>query len=124
MLGAASKKGGESQMSIELELSPLIPEIDEEGFLSNSERWNKDVAELLAREEVRGGLKEDHWKVIDYLRDYYLEFNSVPPVTMLCKRTGLRFNYICKLFPSGLTRGACKIAGIPRNTIKPGFLYP
>jgi TusE/DsrC/DsvC family sulfur relay protein len=111
-------------MSMEMKASPLIPEIDEEGFLSNSETWNKDVAELLAQEEVRGGLKEDHWKVIDYLRGYYLDFNSVPPVKMLCKRTGLKFNYICELFPSGLTRGACKIAGIPRNTIKPGFLYP
>ena len=124
MLGAVSKKGGESQMPIELKLSPLIPEIDEEGFLSNSETWNKDVAELLAREEIRGGLKEDHWKVIDYLRDYYLEFNSVPPVRMLCKRTGLRFNNICRLFPSGLTRGACKIAGIPKTAILPCFLYP
>jgi len=124
MLGAVSKKGGESQMPIELKLSPLIPEIDEEGFLSNSETWNKDVAELLAQEEVRGGLKEDHWKVIDYLRDYYLEFNSVPPVRMLCKRTGLRFNNICRLFPSGLTRGACKIAGIPKTAILPCFLYP
>ena len=102
----------------------LLPERDDEGFLLQSETWNKDIAELLAQWEVPGGLTEDHWKVIDYLRNYYVEFKSVPPVRKLCKRTGLKFLYICKLFPSGLTRGACKIAGIPRKTIKPSFLYP
>jgi tRNA 2-thiouridine synthesizing protein E len=105
-----------------LEAPPLIPERDEDGFLLKSETWNKNVAELLAQGEASGGLTEDHWKIIDYLRHYYLEFNSVPPVKMLCKRTGLKFRYICNLFPSGLTRGACKVAGIPRAKIHP--LYP
>jgi tRNA 2-thiouridine synthesizing protein E len=105
-----------------LEAPPFIPERDEDGFLLKSETWNKNVAELLAQAEASGGLTEDHWKIIDYLRHYYLEFNSVPPVKMLCKRTGLKFGYICKLFPSGLTRGACKVAGIPRAKIHP--LYP
>jgi len=109
-------------MSMGLEVPPLIPERDEDGFLLKSEAWNKNVAELLAQGEASGGLTEDHWKIIDYLRHYYLEFNSVPPVKMLCKRTGLKLGYICKLFPSGLTRGACKVAGIPRAKIHP--LYP
>lgn len=111
-------------MPMELQISPLVPERDEEGFLLQPETWTKDVAELLAQGEVGKELTEDHWKVIDYLRNYYIEFKSVPPVRMLCKRTGLKFGYICKLFPSGLTRGACKIAGIPRNTILPSYLYP
>lgn len=116
------KKGGEREMSVELQVSPLIPERDEEGFLLRPGTWNKDVAEFLAQGEVAKELTEDHWKVIDYLRHYYLEFNTVPPVRMLCKRTGINFGYICRLFPSGLTRGACKVAGIPRAKIHP--LYP
>ena len=109
-------------MSAGLEIPPLIPERDEDGFLLKSEAWDKNVAQLLAQMEVAGGLTEDHWKVIDYLRHYYLEFNSVPPVKMLCKRTGIKFGYICRLFPSGLTRGACRVAGLPRAKIHP--LYP
>jgi tRNA 2-thiouridine synthesizing protein E len=100
----------------------LLPERDDEGFLLQSETWNKEVAGLLAQGEVPGELTEDHWKIIDFLRNYYLEFKNVPPVRMVCKRTGLKFGYICKLFPSGLTRGACKVAGIPRGKIHP--LYP
>ena len=122
MLGAASKKGGERQMPIDPKLSPLVPERDEEGFLLKPEAWDKNIAQLLAQREVPAGLTDDHWKIIDYLRGYYLKFDTVPPVRMVCKRTGLKFGYICKLFPSGLTRGACKVAGIARAKIHP--LYP
>lgn len=98
--------------------------VDDEGFLPKPEMWTKEVAEFLAQGEVPGGLTEDHWKVIDYLRQYYLEFDTVPPVPMLHRDTGFDLGYICKLFPSGLTRGACNIAGIPRVTIMPKFHYP
>jgi dissimilatory sulfite reductase related protein len=103
--------------------SSLFPETDTQGFLIHPETWNKAVAEILAREEVPGKLTEEHWKVLDFLREYYLQFDNVPPIRMLCKRTGLKFAYICKLFPSGLVKGAFRIAGIPRDTISPGSFY-
>ena len=84
--------------------------------------WTRDIAQTLAQEEVPGGLTGNHWKIIDYLRQYCLEFGTVPPVRMLRHYTGFNLEYICKLFPSGLTRGACKLAGIPRTTIN--RLYP
>jgi len=108
----------------EPQIPTFFPKTDDEGFLLQPETWTKNVAELLAQGEVLGKLTEDHWKVIDYLRQYYLQFDTVPPVKMLCRDTGLKFGYIRKLFPSGLTKGACKIAGIPRSTIRPWFLYP
>ena len=111
-------------MSKALQAPIFFPGTDDEGFLTQPETWTKDIAEILAQGEVPAKLTEDHWKVIDYLRNYYLKFETVPPVKMLCRDTGLKFTYICKLFPSGLTKGACKIAGIPKNTIKPCFLYP
>ena len=48
-----------------------MPVVDEEGFLLDPEMWSRDFAQTLAAEEVAGGLTEDHWKVIDFLRDYY-----------------------------------------------------
>jgi tRNA 2-thiouridine synthesizing protein E len=98
--------------------------VDKEGFLLKPESWTKEVAQQLARGEVKEGLTGDHWKVIDYLRQYYLEFGTVPPVRMLRRYTGFDLEYLYKLFPSGLTKGACKIAGIPRLAIRPNFLYP
>ena len=101
-----------------------MPVVDGEGFLVNPQTWSRDVAEILAAEEVPGGLTEEHWKVIDFLRDYYLDCASVPPVPMVRKRTGVNLPGIYRLFPSGLTKGACRLAGVPRDTIRPSFLYP
>jgi tRNA 2-thiouridine synthesizing protein E len=100
------------------------PDVDEEGFLLKPETWTPEVAEILAQEEVPGELTDDHWRVIDFMREYYLKFGSVPPVRMLARRTGLSLRRIKELFPKGLTHGACKYAGIPRIAIKPSFLYP
>jgi len=101
-----------------------VLELDQEGYLVRAETWTKDKANTLAKEEVPQGLTEDHWKVIEYMREYYLENGTVPPVRMLVRRTGLSLRQMQRLFPSGLTKGACKIAGIPREAVSPRFLYP
>jgi tRNA 2-thiouridine synthesizing protein E len=101
-----------------------VLELDKEGYLVRTETWTEDRANALAKEEVPHGLTEDHWKVIEYMRGYYLENGTVPPVRMLARRTGLSLRQMQRLFPSGLTKGACKIAGIPRSAVSPRFLYP
>ena len=100
------------------------PEVDEEGFMIDGEKWTKDIAEILAAAEVPEGLTPDHWVLIDYMREYYIDHGSVPPVRMLARRTGFTLRHIKALYPSGLTKGVCKIAGIPRIVIRPSFLYP
>ncbi len=94
---------------------PLTVKLDvgEDGFLLHPETWNRDVAQLLAQGEVEGSLTNDHWRIIDYLRQYYLEFDTVPPVRMLRKYTRCGIECVYKLFPSGIARGACRVAGIP-----------
>ena len=97
---------------------------DKEGYLARGETWTEDAANMLAKEEVPDGLIEDHWKVIECMRQYYLEMGTVPPVRMLARKTGLTLRQMQKLFPSGLTRGAVRIAGLPRDAVNPRFLYP
>ncbi len=94
--------------------------LDEDGFMREPNTWNTSIAKVLAEVREIPNLSEDHWKVINSLRDYYFRFNSLPPVAMLQKETGFNLKCIYKLFPSGLAKSACKIAGLPRA---PG-LYP
>lgn len=90
-------------------------ETNEEGFLINHKDWAKEVAELLAKEgEGVEALTEDHWAVINYIRNYYLEKNLAPMVRKICKTTGFQLKYIYELFPSGPAKGACKVAGLPK----------
>jgi tRNA 2-thiouridine synthesizing protein E len=91
-------------------------EVDEDGFMVNPEEWNEDVAAALATTEGIETLDEEHWKVMNYLRDYYKEFGVAPMIRKLCKETGFPLKKIYELFPSGPAKGACKLAGLAKPT--------
>jgi len=90
-------------------------ELNEEGFMVRPEEWTEDIALVLASEEEGlETLTEDHWKVINYIREYYQQKNLAPMVRKVCKNSGFSLKYIFKLFPSGPAKGACKLAGLPK----------
>jgi tRNA 2-thiouridine synthesizing protein E len=91
-------------------------EVDEDGFLQNPEIWNEDVAKDFSCTEGVTELTENHWKVIHYLRNYYLQYGIAPMIRKLCKETGFKLNQIYEMFPSGPAKGACKLAGLPKPT--------
>ena len=91
-------------------------DVDEDGFITDPEQWNDDVAAALATTEGVDELTEDHWKVMKYLRDYFLKFGVAPMIRKLCKETGFPLKKIYELFPSGPAKGACKLAGLPKPT--------
>jgi tRNA 2-thiouridine synthesizing protein E len=91
-------------------------QVDEDGFLENPEIWSKDVALDFATSEGVAELTEAHWKVINMLRNHYLQFGIAPMIRKLCKETGFKLNEIYQLFPSGPAKGACKLAGLPKPT--------
>ncbi len=91
-------------------------DVDEDGFIQEPESWNEAVAAALGTTEGVDELSEDHWKVVNYLREYYLEYGVAPMIRRLCKSTGFKLNQIYELFPSGPAKGACKVAGLPKPT--------
>ena len=98
------------------EVNGNVYNVDEDGFLQDPEIWNVCVAKDFALSEGVNDLTPDHWKVINYLRNYYLEFGIAPMVRKVCKETGFKLNQIYDLFPSGPAKGACKLAGLPKPT--------
>ena len=99
-----------------LQLGGKELEIDEDGFIQEPAEWNEAVASDLAKTEDVNDLTEDHWKLVKYLRDYYLKFNMAPMIRKVCKETGFDLKKIYELFPSGPAKGACKVAGLPKPT--------
>ncbi len=93
-----------------------VLEIDEDGFIQEPDKWTEDVAAALAKTEGVDDLTDDHWKVVNYLREYYLEYGVAPMIRKLCKSTGFKLKVIYNLFPSGPAKGACKVAGLPKPT--------
>jgi len=91
-------------------------EVDEDGFMQEPDQWNEAVAAALATTEGVTGMNDNHWKVVNYLREYFLQFGVAPMIRKLCKQTGFQLKEIYELFPSGPAKGACKVAGLPKPT--------
>jgi TusE/DsrC/DsvC family sulfur relay protein len=91
-------------------------DVDEDGFMQQPDLWNQTVAAALSSTEGVESLTEEHWKVVNYLREYYLKFGVAPMIRKLCKETGYDLKKIYALFPSGPAKGACKVAGLPKPT--------
>ncbi len=90
-------------------------EVNEEGFLVRPEEWTEEMAKHLARvEEGLAELTPEHWAVIRYIREYYLDKKLAPMVRKMCQATGFPLMKIYDLFPSGPAKGACKVAGLPK----------
>jgi tRNA 2-thiouridine synthesizing protein E len=91
-------------------------EVDEDGFMQEPDRWNQEVASALATTEGVAEMTDEHWKVVNYLREYYLKFGIAPMIRKVCKETGFPLKKIYELFPSGPAKGACKVAGLAKPT--------
>lgn len=90
-------------------------ELNEEGFLVAPEAWDDAVAVALAQQEEQlEALTEEHWTVIRFIRQHFLDNQAAPMVRAVCKGTGVPLKRIYELFPSGPAKGACKLAGLPK----------
>ena len=105
-----------------LEVNGKSLETDEEGYLANMSEWHPEVANVMA-EIDDCNLSENHWEVINFLREYYEEYQIAPAVRILTKAVGRKLGkdkgnskYLYELFPQGPAKQACKYAGLPKPT--------
>jgi dissimilatory sulfite reductase related protein len=87
--------------------------VDQEGFLVDPQAWTEEAALVMAREQGMDTLEEIHWKVIQFLRRYYLTHGKVPMSREIRKGVGISLLEIEALFPGGLKAGARRVAGLP-----------
>jgi tRNA 2-thiouridine synthesizing protein E len=97
-------------------------ETDEEGYLMDLSIWSKDIAAAIAAAE-NVDMTDEHWQVVNFLRDYYSEYQIAPAIRVLTKAMKEKFGaekgnnkYLYDLFPYGPAKQACKIAGLPKPT--------
>jgi len=107
---------------VAIEVNGQTIETDEEGYLVNLGDWNEEVAKVLAQQDELE-LKDTHWEVINFLREYYEEYQIAPAVRVLTKAIGKKLGpekgnskYLYELFPYGPAKQACRFAGLPKPT--------
>lgn len=105
-------------------MSALIEtlETDHEGYLRRREDWSRELAEELATADGID-LSDAHWEVIDFLQEYYDNYEIAPAIRILTKQIGKRYGrekgnskYLYELFPKGPAKQACRYAGLPKPT--------
>lgn len=91
-------------------------ELDDEGYLKNTDDWSEEMAAELAKEEGIDELTDRHWAVINMMRKEYLEKGDAPSIRRLTKESGVPTKELYQLFPKGPAKKAARIAGIPKPT--------
>ncbi len=97
-------------------------ETDEEGYLLSLSDWTPEIATFMAAQEDIE-LSDNHWEIMNFLREYYDEYHIAPAVRILIKTVSKRIGpekgnskYLYQLFPYGPAKQACKFAGLPKPT--------
>ncbi|MGZ8137156.1 MAG: TusE/DsrC/DsvC family sulfur relay protein [Methylococcaceae bacterium] len=95
-------------------------ETTDQGFLVNLANWSEDVARQLAELNAIE-LTEQHWEIIRFIRNYYLQYKHLPNARVFTKAIAKEFGeakgnsrYLHQLFPDGPLKYACKLAGLPK----------
>jgi len=76
-------------MNSRADLAVLLPERDNEGFLLNPAEWSRTLAPLLAAEDGLT-LSAAHWQVLDFIRAWYAENESVPEARRVIQHLAAR----------------------------------
>jgi tRNA 2-thiouridine synthesizing protein E len=89
-------------------------EIDAEGFLTDPQQWNEQIAEAIAAENGIPELTDRHWLVVRFMRERFLQTGTAPSIRSLGKESGVPVKELYQLFPKGPAKLAAKIGGIPK----------
>ena len=87
-------------------------EIDDEGFLADTDDWNEETARILARQEGIDDLTDEKLAIVKFLRDYYYKFESFPILNYVCKNLKQSRGCLNEEFINPMK--AWKIAGLPK----------
>jgi len=85
--------------------------VNEEGFLTASEEWTKEIALVIAQEEGIPELTPAHWKVIEWCREHAVNGRS-PTLRQITEGTGISTKELFALFPKGPAKKVARIAGL------------
>jgi len=87
-------------------------QVNEEGFMTNPNEWNKEIAVELAKEEGIQELTEAHWKVIEFCRRSAAASGAAPTLRAITNGAGVSTKDLFALFPKGPAKKVARISGL------------
>jgi tRNA 2-thiouridine synthesizing protein E len=92
-----------------------IPERDGDGYLADMNNWTPEIAHAMADVD-QFELDEVKWRQIIKARQYYEEFNVVPPIRKFAKYVEMDQKAIFELWLTGPMKPITKYGGLPKPT--------
>ena len=87
--------------------------VDDEGFLTEYDEWDEDLAKVLAA-QIGIDLTDDHWKVIRFLRDDYTTQGETATARRVQTVGGVPVKEQFVLFPKKPAKKMAYVAGLPK----------
>ena len=87
--------------------------VDEEGFLTEYDEWDEELAKVLAA-QIGIDLTEEHWKVIRFLREDFKTQGETATSRRVQTAGGVPVKEQFALFPKKPAKKMAYIAGLPK----------
>jgi TusE/DsrC/DsvC family sulfur relay protein len=87
--------------------------VNEEGFLTEYDEWDDEVAQELAA-QIGIALTDEHWKVLRFLRDDYRAQGETATLRRVSKAGGVPTKTLFTLFPGKPAKKMSYVAGLPK----------
>jgi tRNA 2-thiouridine synthesizing protein E len=85
--------------------------LNEEGFLTDPNVWNEEIAVALAENEGIE-LTDKHWEIIRFCRKFAAENGAPPTLRQITSGSGFSTKELFQLFPKGPAKKVARIAGL------------
>ncbi|MDC2891478.1 TusE/DsrC/DsvC family sulfur relay protein [Psychrosphaera algicola] len=103
-----------------IEFNGTSYETDKHEYLINLDDWSIELANHIAELE-NITMTDNHWEVVNFVRNFYIEFKTSPAIRLLVKAMAKELGadkgnsiYLYRLFPKGPAKQATRIAGLPK----------
>jgi TusE/DsrC/DsvC family sulfur relay protein len=97
----------------EVQIAGKQVHVNDEGFLTVYDEWNKEIAKVLA-EQIEIVLTEEHWKIINFLREDFKSQGETATSRRVQVAGGIPIKEQFALFPKKPAKKMAYIAGLPK----------
>ncbi|MEX1280158.1 MAG: TusE/DsrC/DsvC family sulfur relay protein [Acidimicrobiia bacterium] len=88
--------------------------VDADGFLTEYDEWDPELAKELANAIGIGELTDGHWKTINFLRDDFKEQGETATLRRVAAVGGIPTKELFQLFPKKPARKMAYVSGLPK----------
>lgn len=89
-------------------------EVDDEGFLTNRDQWDEDLAAKLAELVGIDEMSEAHWKPLRFMRQDSVGTGATPTLRRMQAVGGFDIRDLYQLFPVKPAKKMAYLAGLPK----------